>query len=70
MAPRLAVAMVMRYYQGAITRTDIRTMPNRELLGYINAISIIEGSGNRAPKGLSGEAALEAMKGDPAITVK
>ena len=61
---------MLKYYNGAITRTDIRTMPNSELLSYINAANTLEKQNEPEQPGLTGEAALEAMKHDPAITVR
>ena len=56
--------MVLKCYQGAITISDLRSMPNRELMGYINAIPIIEGGEPADPKSI-----IEQMKNDPAIKV-
>ncbi len=60
--------MVLKYYQGAITISEMRSMPNRELMGYINAINNMEESSEDKP-GLTGDAMIEQMKNDPAIKV-
>ena len=44
-------------------------MPPRELEGYIKAANTIAKESEPEKQGVSGEAALEAMKFDPAIKV-
>ena len=63
----MAIASILKYYGGAITLSDIYAMPNRTLLSYINAANVLEKMANPKEKGLTGQAAIDAMKNDPAI---
>jgi hypothetical protein len=65
----MAIASVLKYYNGAITRSDVKSMPNRELLSYIDAANKLEGESPKE-KGLEGQDAINAMKYDPAIRIK
>lgn len=62
--------MVLKYYGGAITISDIRRMANREFLGYINAANTIESMNESKEPGLSGQEGIDAAQHDPAIKVK
>lgn len=64
----MAIAGILKYYNGALTRKDIKEMPNRELLSYIDAANKMETEPEKK-EGLSGEDALNAMRLDPAIKV-
>jgi hypothetical protein len=46
---------------------DIYAMPNRTLLSYINAANVLEKMSEPKKEGLTGQAAIDAMKNDPAI---
>jgi hypothetical protein len=55
------------YYKGSITLQDVRQMPNRTLLSYMNAANTLSEMSEPEPEGLTGDAAIEAMKNDPAF---
>ena len=58
---------MIKYYEGGITLSDIRSMPDIELYGYIDAANKMSGEAEPKKNGLTGQKAIDAMKTDPSI---
>jgi hypothetical protein len=61
------MAMILKQYQGAISLTELKQMPSRELMGYVDALNTMNDMAEPKKEGLEGQDALNAMKLDPAI---